>query len=330
MVLLLEDVHWADDLSLRLLAFVGRRLANQPVLVGVTAREEELTDVPALRRILDELQVEKRLTRLSLRPLARPHTLTLMQALLGPGWKTADHSRLAAHIWALSQGNPFVVTEALRAGAQQGTADPLPPAIPDRVRAVIARRLEQLDAGSRELAAVAAVIGREFTFGLLRHAAGVSGHAAAEAVEELVRRQVFHHVGDHFDFTHDRVREVVYSDLLPPRRLLLHRAVGEAIAAEAGKREPHILALHYLRGEVWDKAVACLGQAGANAIEHSAYREAAGCLEQAIAALDHLPADRSRLAQAIDLGAARAPRRRRAGLACTGNRARPDVRSSRR
>jgi tetratricopeptide (TPR) repeat protein len=151
---------------------------------------------------------------------------------------------------------------------------------------------------------VGAVIWRGFTFALLREAAGASEHDAAEAVEELVRRQVLQHVGDHFDFMHDRVREVVYGELLLPRRVLLHRAVAEAIETlHADVRETHILALglHYLRGEVWDRAVTYLGQAGARAIERSAYREAAECLEQAVLALKHLPTDRQRMTQAVDL-----------------------------
>jgi DNA-binding SARP family transcriptional activator len=300
-VVLLEDVHWADEMSLRLLAFVGRRVASRPVLVGVTARQEELADAPALRRILVELDDAQRLTRLPLGPLPRADTLALMHALLGPGRRGADASELGAHVWALSEGNPFVVREVVGALGARATGGPWPRAVPDRVRAVIARRLEALDARSREVAAVAAVIGRAFTFTLLRRAAGVGEAEAAEAVEELVRRQVFHHVGDRFDFTHDRVREVIYDALLPPRRTLLHRAVGRAIEAEAESLEPHILGVHYLRGEVWEKAVTCMSRAGASAIEHSAYREAAECLEQAIAALGRLPAACGSSDQAIDL-----------------------------
>jgi DNA-binding SARP family transcriptional activator len=304
LVLLLEDVHWADDMSLRLLAFVGRRIAAQPVLVGMTARREELADAPALLRTLDELQDEKRLARLPLPPLARADTLALMQTLIGPGREAADLARLGARVWALSQGNPFVVAEAVQAVVERGTAEPFPLAVPDRVRAMISRRLEHVGMKSRELAAVGAVIGRAFTFALLRQAAGASEPEAAEAVEELVRRQILRNVGDHFDFMHDRVREVVYGQLLLPRRVLLHRAVAEAIEAlHADARATQILALglHYLRGEVWNKAVAYLGQAGAKAIERSAYREAAECLEQAVAALKHLPMDRQWIPPAIDL-----------------------------
>ena len=305
LVLLLEDVHCADDMSLRLLAFVSRRLSARPVLIAVTAREEELPDAPVLRRLLAELENEGCMARLSLAPLSHADTLELMRVLVGPGRESGDETALCARVWAMSQGNPFVVAEVLRAAPERGLAEPLALVVPDRVRALISRRLDRLAAPTRELAAVSAAIGREFTFQLLRQAAGASEREVAEAVEELVRRQVLRHVGDHFDFLHERVREVVYEELLLPRRVLLHRAVAEAIEAhrflDDPDTQPVTLGLHYLRGEVWEKAVHYLGQAGARAIERSAYREARECLEQAIGALGRLPPDQPRMARAIDL-----------------------------
>ena len=305
LVLLLEDVHCADDMSLRLLAFVSRRLSARPVLIAVTAREEELPDAPVLRRLLAELENEGCMARLSLAPLSHADTLELMRVLVGPGRESGDETALRARVWAMSQGNPFVVAEVLRAAPERGLAEPLALVVPDRVRALISRRLDRLAAPTRELAAVSAAIGREFTFQLLRQAAGASEREVAEAVEELVRRQVLRHVGDHFDFLHERVREVVYEELLLPRRVLLHRAVAEAIEAhrflDDPDTQPVTLGLHYLRGEVWEKAVHYLGQAGARAIERSAYREARECLEQAIGALGRLPPDQPRMARAIDL-----------------------------
>src|SRR2546430_12240627 len=81
------------------------------------------------------------------------------------------------------------------------------------------------------LVAVAAVIGREFDFPLLQRAADLGEAEAAEGAEELVRRRVLHGVGECFDFTHDRIREVAYAGLLAPRCRLLHRRVAEAIEA---------------------------------------------------------------------------------------------------
>ena len=298
-VLVLEDAHWADDMSLRLLAFVARRTADRPILVAVTIRTEELDEPSVLRRGLDELDAEQRLTRLALTPLNRPDTLALMHALVGRGRPEAKLRRLGDEVWAVSEGNPFVVSEVLRAVADRGTTDPLALGVPDRVCAMVTQRLARLGARPRELAVVAAVIGREFTFALLRQAAGTSEPEAAACVEELVRRQVLQHVGDRFDFVHERVREVVYGELLAPRRILLHRAVAEAIEALHGDaRERRALAptlgMHYFRAEAWGRAVDSLGQAGAEAIARSAYREAAECLEQAIAAVTQLPPDTAR------------------------------------
>ena len=105
----------------------------------------------------------------------------------------------------------------------------------------------------RQLAAVAAVIGREFEFALLRRASGCDEAAAADGVEELVRRGVLEGTDDQFDFTHDRIRTVVDAALLQPQRKLLHRQIGSAIETlHADDLETHSAALgtHYRAGEV--------------------------------------------------------------------------------
>src|SRR5207247_3571278 len=106
--------------------------------------------------------------------------------------------------------------------------------------------------------------------------------------EELVRRRVWHDVGERFDFTHDRIREVAYAGLLAPRCKFLHRRVAEGIeAVYAGNLEPHALALgrHYRESEAWERAAACLRQAGTAAAQRSALREAVVCFQQAAEAL---------------------------------------------
>src|SRR5205823_3142671 len=96
---------------------------------------------------------------------------------------------------------------------------------------------------------------------------------------------VLHGVGERFDFTHDRIREVAYAGLLAPRCRFLHRRVAEAIeAVYAGNLEPHALALgrHYRESEAWERAAACLRQAGTAAAERSALRETVVCFDGAI------------------------------------------------
>ncbi|HUF76589.1 MAG TPA: AAA family ATPase, partial [Longimicrobiales bacterium] len=236
-LLILEDLHWADEMSLRLLSFLGRRIQGHRVLVVGTVREEEMALAPMLRRLLEELDREGQLSRLALSPLSPDHTVGLVRALGRTGSTDARVAEIGEQAWAASEGNPFVIVEIMRA-LQQGRLpeDARAVPLPQRVREVITGRLERLGDTSRELAAVAAIIGREFGFDLLQRAVGLDQRETAAGVEELVRRRVFDAVGERFDFTHDRVRAVVYGNLLAPRRLALHGAVGAALEALHAER----------------------------------------------------------------------------------------------
>lgn len=305
LVIVLEDVHWADDMSFRLLGFLARRAAAWPVLFVATAREEELPGIAALRRVLDELGGEPRLVQLGLLPLSREGTTALVRALARTGTEDAVIGRLGERMWTASEGNPFMVVETMRALDQATgteTASKLP--LPDRVRRIVAGRLDGLSDRSRELAAVAAVIGREFEFPILHRASGLAEREAAEGLEELVRRRVLHGVGERFDFTHDRIREVAYDDLLPPRRRVLHAVVARALEETyAENLEPHYAALgmHARMGELWDAAVRHLRDAGMQAAGRSAHRQAVTHFEQALEALERSASWRARVEEAIDL-----------------------------
>ena len=304
-VLILEDLHWADEMSVRLLAFIGRRLHAGRLLLLVTARDEDLAEAPMLQRTLDELEGEPHVTMMALGPLSRDHTVSLVQALSRRGSNEAAVARLGEQVWRTSGGNPFVVIEAMRAVAQEALSPGLELlSLPERVRDIVGRQIDRLDERSRDLVALASVVGREFEFRLLQHFSGLGEEEAARGVEELIRRRVLHSVGERLDFIHDRVREVAYGRIIAPRRKILHRRVAEAIATlhAASLDSYHLtLGLHYVEGEVWDKAVIHLRRAGARAIERSANREAAACLERALAALAHLPENESTREQTFEI-----------------------------
>jgi predicted ATPase/DNA-binding SARP family transcriptional activator len=312
LVIVLEDLHWADEMSLRLLTFVSRRLPAWPVLLIVTARGEELSETTVARRTVDDIGRAPHALPVALPPLSRTDTGRLVRALTRTGSDAAAVSRVEARIWAMSEGNPFVAVEGMRALDQDslwegGREAPGATALPASVRDLVCRRLDRLGAPGQQLAAVAAVIGRRFDFALLSAASGVPESQAAAAVEEMVRRAVLQATGDHLDFTHDRVREVAYGRLLPARRRLLHRAVAEALeaaGAEARHRlDEHVeqLAHHALRGELWDRAVRYLRQAGAKAAVRSALLDARAWYEQALAALERLPESRASLEQGFEI-----------------------------
>jgi DNA-binding SARP family transcriptional activator/pimeloyl-ACP methyl ester carboxylesterase len=252
LLLVLEDLHWADELSVRLLAFLSRRVQTERIVIVFTAREEELADNPMLRRTLQDLSQQRQLSSVQLVALSQPETAALV-GLLAPA-QNATIELLGQQVWVATEGNPFMIVETMR-GLQDGAAEAL--ALPQRVREVIARRLERLVEGSRSLLSVAAVIGREFEFELLRRAAGCEGEATAEGVEELVRRRLLTAIGDRLDFTHHRIRDVAYDELLPWRRRRLHCRVAEAIEGLYADRLPDFweaLAEHFERGEQWTKA----------------------------------------------------------------------------
>ena len=305
LLLILEDLHWADEMSIRLLGFLARRISSWPAIVVTTARQDELIDAPVLRRTLQDLSRAPHVVHLELAPLSRPETVRLVRTLARRGRDEAALARLTEQVWSTSEGNPFVVVETTRA-LEEGTivGDSTARPLPGSVRELVAGRLERLSDRARELASVAAVFGRAFDFPLLHRAGGLDEHTTAEALEELVRRHVLGGVGEGFDFSHDRVRAVVYDQLLPPQRTLRHRRAGEALEAlHAGNLEPHLLALgvHFREGEVWDRAVDFFRRAGACASARSASGAAVACFEQALGALEHLPESPDTIRLAIDL-----------------------------
>jgi DNA-binding SARP family transcriptional activator len=292
LVVILEDLHWADEMSLRLLSFLARRVTSRGVLLAATAREEELAGAPVLRRLVEELAPERCFLPLELVPLSRRDTAALVRALARAGSDEDWLARIAEQAWALSEGNPFVVVECMRTLPDR-TARPEVVALPKRVREVIAGRLERLGDRARQLAAVGAVVGREFSFALAQRATGLDAEETAAGMEELVRRRFLDVAGEQFAFAHDRIRQVAYESLLAPRRQALHAAVGAAIEslhADGLGQVSDQLAYHYSQAGVTDKAITHLTSLAKAAHSRYALSDAARWLEQALGFVDQLEA----------------------------------------
>ena len=303
-LVVLEDLQWSDEMSLRLLAYLGRRLDDCRVLIVGSLREEDLApaDHPA-NLVLQELDRDRCLVRLTLGPLARRETEALVGVL---ATRIAPDSRaqLAIQVWVASEGNPLLIVETVRAVEENGAAHSpgvLPLSL--RVRAVIESRVARLDPICQDLASVAAVIGRELDPAVLRLASGLDEGQTASALEELVRRRVLDAVGEHLDFTHDRLREALYVRLSAPRRRLLHAAVARAIErVYAADLETHCASLgfHYSEAGLWREAATHLHRAGMVAATRSAHAQAVIVLERALEALNLVPEDQDRDELAVD------------------------------
>jgi hypothetical protein len=176
------------------------------VLLVATVRTEEMIDAPAVTRLLRELNSDRHFASLTLAPLSPADTVTLVRLLARAGTDEPAVQRLGTQIWRASEGNPFMVVEAMRSLYGSDTVEvPGELPIPPRVRDIITARLDRLSPHGRDVVALASVIGREFDYALLESAAGAEGPRTATSVEELVAHRVLHVVDERLDFTHDRL-----------------------------------------------------------------------------------------------------------------------------
>jgi DNA-binding CsgD family transcriptional regulator/tetratricopeptide (TPR) repeat protein len=257
-LVVLEDVHWADPVSLELLRHIASHLERVPLLLVVTYRVDELTrqnpfyrHLPALIRESGGLRIDlKRLTRDDLSTL-----VTTRYALPAP-----DEARLVSYLEEHSDGNPFFAIELLRALEDQErdglwrSSDGWVLAgldtfvVPALVRQVIDARLERLGEATREPLAVAAVIGQEVALDLWAGVAGLDADALLAIIDTAVHWHVLTATSDgtRIRFVHALTREALYESILPPRRRLLHRAVADTLAERSHEREidPDAVAYH--------------------------------------------------------------------------------------
>ena len=309
-LIVLEDVQWADPMSAGLLAFMARRLEQTPLLLIVTARDEESSESSAAAIALDELRRHDRLMPLVLRALSEPETRELVGRLTTSQMSDEAISKFADEVWRVSEGNAFVVVESMRAAAGTDVDAAGRLLLPSSVRAMIAARLRLLGARAAALAGVAAVIGRESRFELLRHAADLTVGEAADAVEELVRRRILEAQGPGFRFVHERVRECVAAELLAPRRILLHGRVAaalEAVEADAVDDVSDRLAHHWTEAGDPARAIGHLLRFGETALRRSGIEVARLAYHDALRLAERLSgemADRACVDAGVGLGQA--------------------------
>jgi DNA-binding CsgD family transcriptional regulator len=322
LLLVLDDLHWADGPSLALLRFVGRELEGAAglLVVGIYRHTEVDRDHPLLLTLADLTRGQDR-RRLLLGGLDQQQVASFVALVAG----VQPAAGLAAAVHQQTDGNPFFVTEVVRLLASQGRLDPagtssslLAPGLPEGVKAVIAERLEHLSNGCRRMLEVAAVLGRNFQLRGLQPASGLDGDRLLELLEEAEAARVVTEVPGRLGrrrFAHALVREVLYEGLPATRRIRLHGRVGEALEVlYMADPEPHLaeLAHHFVAAapggeELAGRAVRVATAAGRRALELLAWEEAADLFERALAALELVerPDQQQRCGLLLALGEAR-------------------------
>jgi tetratricopeptide (TPR) repeat protein len=300
-VLLLDDLHWADTPSLLLLQFLTRALDAMRVLVVGACREADVASQLSLAELLAELARQPLARRLALGALAEHEVGHFLELTTG----LKPTAAVVAAVYQETAGNPFFITEIVRllvserrlASLQEGTAWRLP--LPHGIRQVIRRRLTPLSSVCRTLLEVASVMGQEVRFEILRQVTQLTSAQVLEALEEAEAARVLRKASDtvgHYHFAHNLVCATLYTDLSSVRRMRLHQEIASALEVYSGNYpEPYLAELthHYVQavplGTV-DKAVGYAVRAGDRATALLAYEEAASHYTVALRALEHQPA----------------------------------------
>jgi len=324
-LLMVDDIQWADDASAQVLHYLARQAPKFPVLVVYAYRDESIDNDERLARLIESLRRETFARRISLARLGPDDTEALVGALAGARLGAAG---LAERLHRETEGNPFFlisILQSLNDGETQLEARASPEAglLPDALRAAVRVRLAHVPKELRSTLETAAVLGRRFDFDTLLAVTHEAEQHLLDAVEALVRRRLLREEaeGGVYDFSHDKVREVVYRDIGGARRRLLHLSVAEALerraeGESAGHERDAQLAEHYERAQVWPQALRYLVLAGQRSQALFALRDALHWLDRAVALCESHPEalpDSERLAIYERRGAARAQAGQSAG-----------------
>src|SRR5262245_40094138 len=303
--LMVEDLHWVDSETQAILDLLAESISVSRVLLLVNYRPEYQHGWGG-RRGYSQVRLD---------PLTADGVNELLDALLGADASLDD---LKQKLIERTEGNPFFVEECARTLAEAGDVVGEPSAyrlgsgaadfaLPMTIQAVIAARIDRLSPEVKLVLQAAAVIGQDVRVSVLRPIAAAARESFEASLASLRHAEFIQETRVspelEYTFTHVLTHEVAYASLLPDQRRDLHAAIMQAMEQEYPDRlaeQVDRLAHHALHGEVWPKAVAYLRQAGDRAASRSAYREAIGCFEQALAAVAHLP-DREAIVQTIDL-----------------------------
>ncbi len=307
-VLVLDDLHWADKPSLLLMRHLARTIPDQRLLILGAYRDVELDRTHPLADVVATLRREQPYQRVLLRGLPQEDVLAFLSAIEPSEETVAGRQALAFALYQETEGNPFFIREVLAHLIEEGkivheggrwvgrVTSPSELGIPEGVREVIGRRLSRLSEGCNRMLTVASAMTGGFSWEELKAICGEEESTLLDLLDEALAHQLLRERrAEHeskYDFTHALIRQTLYGELSTPRRVLLHRQIGQALEElYATNLDPHLgeLAHHFYQaapgGDV-DKAIDYAARAGDCATEQVAWEEAATHYELALQALE--------------------------------------------
>jgi predicted ATPase/DNA-binding winged helix-turn-helix (wHTH) protein len=302
-LLILEDLHWADESTLALFNHLSQRYSELPLLIVVTHRTSAVDVNPTLARMLEALVRSRMATQIRLTGLPSADVADMLKGLSGQ----APPTDIVGEFYKEIGGNPFFVEELYQylseekrlfdgVGNYHGKLKISEVDVPSNVRLVVGRRLGRIGDGAGKIVATAAVIGRSFTFELLEASTRVEAETLLDCLDEAeavgLIRSTTEYAEPRLEFSHELIRQAILSQLSVMRCRRLHLEVAVAIE----RMHPHTLnehyaelAYHYTQTTDASKAVTYLHLAAVHATQHSAHIEAVNDLISGLELLKKLP-----------------------------------------
>lgn len=329
LMLVLDDLHWADEPSLLLLSFLAQQLADSSIFVVGSYRDVELSRQHPLSNTLAQLSREQVFQRHLLRGLNLDETSRLAEETAG----IRPNQPLVENVFAHTEGNPYFLTEVVRLLTQQGELGGAESAgspslrIPEGVREVIGQRLNRLSQECNRVLATASIIGREFSLDQLLRlfddpSTGarqrLSEDQLLEALEEALEVRLIEELPQtvgRYQFAHRLAQETLIQELSLTQRVRLHARIALALEELYGARwEEHAaeVAYHFAQAETvtgTEKLVRYCLLAGEQALAAYAFEEALAHFERALAAKEDQPVDANTAALWFGLARAQAATR---------------------
>jgi DNA-binding winged helix-turn-helix (wHTH) protein len=318
LLLLFEDLHWADDSTMDLISALARRRTPAKLMLLATCRPLDAEPAShSLRGRIPDLLVHRLCREIALTPLSEAEVEEYL-AMQSPGGRppaSRPPAGLSALVHRHSEGNPLFMVAALEHMAKRSLLtrvdgrwelrvplEQIEFEVPEDLRHMIEARLEPLSAQEQSALELASIAGVAFSASVIGAPAQFDSHSVEDLYEELSRR---HHIvkwaatqslpdgsmTERYEFVHTLYRQVLYDRQLPGRRARLHRQIGERLAALYAQRVEEVvpeLAYHFEQAADWPRAVDYLQQAAQIAGRRYAHRQADALLARALELVSHL------------------------------------------
>jgi predicted ATPase len=318
-LLVIEDVHWADEASMLLLRHLVRSTRDAALCITVTCCATELQHVRWCTELLADLRKETSTTRLELAGLPDDQIRCFVDEYTG----RSAPAKLIRFVTETTQGNPLFMTEILRHLSETGVMSQLEvlatngdltdPGVPESIQEVIGRRISRLSEACKTLLMVASVAGRDFSLSIAEEVTQLPENVVLDAADEAVAAKIVREVAGapgRFSFTHTLIQEVLYSQQTAVRRARLHHRLAEVIEqrAEIDNLPVLELACHFGQAAVQGdarKAIDYAVLAAERMASALAMEEAARFYKVALDAIQFLPVDAETRRKRFELHAKR-------------------------